>query len=158
MNVFSVSLKIFPVYFTALRLLSKKLGLRNSFCQKLRQEEPLNNILLYHPPKRTNFHRDLKSLLGVEVWATSLTAIANAPGCRHSVQKHFPCCTADRYKCTYLALVKRKKGFERNEIVPVNDEVVFGLLGIPVHGLSFKKMKGNFGGRSPRGIVIDPME
>ena len=58
----------------------------------------------------------------------------------------------------YLALVKRKKGFERNEIVPVNDEVVFGLLGIPVHGLSFKKMKGNFGGRSPRGIVIDPME
>ena len=28
MNVFSASLKIFPVYFTALRLLSKKLGMQ----------------------------------------------------------------------------------------------------------------------------------
>lgn len=58
----------------------------------------------------------------------------------------------------YLALVKRKKGFKRNEVVPVNDEVVFSSLGIPVHGLSFEKMKGNFGGRSPRGIVINPMQ
>ena len=58
----------------------------------------------------------------------------------------------------HLSLVKGQKCFECNEIVSVNDEVVFGLLGITVHGLSFEKMEGNFGGRPPRGVVIDPMK